>query len=246
MELPSYVALSYLMAQSRAIDVTATNLANSGTAGFKAQRMLFSDWLGRQSGTDGSRGRDPVAFVQDRATYRDQAPGALAHTDNSLDMAIVGDGFFTVDTPRGPRLTRAGRFSPQPNGTIADSNGNALLDAAGQKLSLSTGDVTLTVAADGSLSSENGTIGRIGVVQPEDPARLQAEGATTMRADTPTKPVAQPHVIQGATEDSNVQPVLEMTRMMSGVRNFQFVAQFIESESTRMQSAIDKLTQRRE
>lgn len=246
MELPSYVALSYLSAQSRAIDVTAANLANAGTSGFKAERVLFSDWLGRQAGTDGSRGTGPVAFVQDRATYRDQAPGALSHTGNALDLAIVGDGFFTVETVRGPRLTRAGRFSPQPDGTVTDSSGNALLDTAGQKLRLAPADTSLTVTADGGLSSENGAIGRIGVVQPADAARLQGEGSTTMRSDSPTAPVGQPRVIQGAIEDSNVHPVLEMTRMMSGLRSFQFAAQFIESEATRQQAAIDKITQRKE
>lgn len=246
MELPSYVALSYLSAQSRAIDVTAANLANAGTSGFKAERVLFSDWLGRQSGTDGSRGKSPVAFVQDRATYRDQAPGALSHTGNALDLAIVGDGFFTVDTARGPRLTRAGRFAPQPDGTITDSSGNALLDTAGQKMRLAAADTGLTITADGAISSENGRIGRIGVVQPTDAARLQGEGSTTMRSDSATAPVDQPRVIQGAVEESNVHPVLEMTRMMSGLRSFQFAAQFIESEATRQQAAIDKITQRKE
>ena len=245
MELPSYVALSYLTAQGRALDVTATNLANASTPGFKAERVLFSDWLSRQTGTDGSHGKKPVSFVQDRATYRDDAAGSLTHTANPLDLAIGGDGFFTVDTARGPRLTRAGRFTPQPDGTIADSQGNALLDVAGQKLRLSPADINLTVTADGAIESENGRIGRVGVVQPDDPMRMKAEGGTLMNAETATAPVDRPRVIQGAVEDSNVQPVMEMSRMMSGLRSFQFTAQFIESEAQRMQSAIDKITQRK-
>ena len=243
MELPSNVALSYLMAQSRALDVTAGNLANSGTSGFKAERVLFSDWLERQTGTNGPPGSKPVSFVQDRATYRDQTNGALTHTANPLDLAIAGDGFFTVDTPRGPRLTRSGSFAPQPDGTIADSQGNALLDATGQRLRLSPADVNLTITADGSIQSENGVIGRVGVVQPDDAMRMQAEGNTLLRSDSATAPVKQPHVVQGALEDSNVQPVVEMTKMMSGLRSFQFTAQFVENESQRLQTAIDKLTQ---
>lgn len=246
MELPSYVALSYLSAQSRAIEVTAANLANAGTAGFKAERVLFSDYLGKQTGVDGSRGRAPVAFVQDRATYREQSQGSLSHTANPLDLAINGDGYFTVDTARGPRLTRAGRFAPQADGTIADSQGNALLDASGQKLRLGAADATLTVTADGSIESENGPIGRIGVVQPSDLNRMQAEGSTAMRAESATAPVAQPRIVQGAFEDSNVQPVMEMTRMMASLRSFQFAAQFVEAESDRQQKTIDKITQRKE
>ncbi len=245
MELSSYVALSFLTAQSRALEVHASNLANAGTAGFKAERMLFTDWLGRQNGTDGSSGQRNVAFVQDRATYREDAPGTLTPTGNPLDLAIAGDGFFTVDTARGPRLTRAGRFAPQTDGTLADHEGNALLDTAGQKMRVSAADIGITVTADGSVESENGPIGRIGIVQPADTMRMQAEGGTTLRTDAATAPVDRPQVVQGSIEDSNVQPIMEMTRMMSGLRSFQFAAQFIEGEATRQQSAIDKLTQRK-
>lgn len=246
MELPSYVALSYLTAQSRAMEVTAANLANADTAGFKAERVLFSDWLGRQSGVDGSLGRRPVQFAQDRATWRDQADGALQHTGNALDLAIVGQGFFTVDTPRGPRLTRSGRFTAATDGTITDARGNALLDAAGQRMRLSAGDAGLEVSADGTLTGENGRIGRIGVVGPKDLARLQGEGSTEFVPGDDTAPVAQPHVVQGSVEDSNVEPVTETTRMMNAVRSFQYVSQMIDSEAQRLQSAIDKLTQTKE
>lgn len=243
MELTTYVALSYLTAQQRALDVTAGNLANAGTSGFKTERVLFADWLGKQTGTDGSRGTKPVAFVQDRATWREVADGPLQHTGNPLDLAIGGTGYFTVETPRGPRLTRAGRFAPQPDGTITDMQGNALLDTTGQKMRVSPADVTLTVAGDGSLSSENGQLGRIGVVQAADVNRLQAEGSTLMKADTPTSPVPQPRIVQGALEESNVQPILEMTRMMDSLRSFQLTSDMVEKEAQRMQSAIDKLTQ---
>ena len=91
------------------------------------------------------------------------------------------------------------------------------------------------------MSSENGQLGKIGVVQPTDPMQLAAEGDTLFRSDSPTTPVAAPGLVQGAIEDSNVQPVLEMTRMMDGERQFQFMTQFIQAESDRQQSAIDKL-----
>jgi flagellar basal-body rod protein FlgF len=245
MELTTYVALSYLSAKQRQLDVTAANLANSGTSGFKAERVLFSDWLGKQQGTDGSRGSKPVSFVQDRATWREKDEGPLQQTGNPLDLAINGEGFFTVDTPRGPRLTRAGRFVPQTDGTIVDGKGNALLDSAGQRMRLSPADLTITVTPDGQVSSENGPIGRVGIVQPADMLKLQAEGSTTYRADTPTNPVAQPKIVQGALEDSNVQPIVEMTNMMDGLRNFQLTAQMVEQEGQRLQSAIDKLSQQK-
>ena len=244
MELASYVALSRLAAQQRALDVTATNLANASTPGFKASRVMFADWLGSQLGTDSPRGERTVAFTQDRATYREQTAGPLQHTGNPLDVAISGGGYFTVDTPRGPRLTRAGRFSPLPDGTVGDADGNSVMDGAGQKIRLAPGDTQITITADGTISSESGQIGRIGVVQPADANKMTAEGARLLRADADTAPVATPKLVQGAVEDSNVQPILETTRMMNDLRSFQFTSQFLQAEADRMQTAIDKITQR--
>src|SRR4051794_39678694 len=244
MELPTYVALSRLAAQQRAMDVTATNLANASTPGFKASRVQFSDWLSAQTGTDNLPGQRSIAYTQDRATYRDQAAGTLQHTGNPLDLAVSGEGYFTVDTPRGPRLTRAGRFGPLPNGTLGDSEGNSVLDSAGQKIRLAPADTHVTITADGTISSESGTIGRIGLVKPADANRVTPEGGRVLRADSDTSPVATPKVVQGAVEDSNVQPILETTRMMADLRSFQFTTQFVEAEAERMQNAIDKITRR--
>jgi flagellar basal-body rod protein FlgF len=97
------------------------------------------------------------------------------------------------------------------------------------------------VTADGAISSQNGPIGKIAIVKPNDPNRMTAEGGRLFRADVPTQPVAAPRVVQGAVEDSNVQPISELTRMMSTQRDFQFVTQFIQAEGQRQQDAIDKI-----
>lgn len=245
MELPTYVALSRLAAQQRALDVTASNLANASTPGFKASRVLFSDWLSPQTGTNAPSGDRKVAFTQDRATYREQQPGPLLNTGNPLDLAVSGEGYFTVGTARGPRLTRAGHFTQQANGTISDMDGNPLLSSTGAPLRIAPTDTSITVTADGTVSTESGGIGRIGIVNPSDPNRMTAEGNRDLRADVPTEAVKQPTVVQGAVEDSNVQAVVETTRMMSDVRSFQFTTQFVQAEADRMQSAIDKITARK-
>ncbi len=241
MELTAAIAASRMDAQMRALDVVADNMANASTPGFKAERVMFSQWINRQTGAAPPPGGQTVAFAQDQATWRETQPGALNHTGNPLDLAISGDGYFTVGTPRGPRLTRDGRFGLLPNGTIADAAGNALLDVNGQPIQLSTADTRITVAGDGTVSSENGQIGKIGLVRPKNPLALSGEGGTLFRADAPTTPVDGPQLVQGAIEESNVQPVLEMTRMMDNYRQFQFLSQLVQAESDRQQTAIDKL-----
>src|SRR5271157_1385760 len=132
MDIVSSIATSRLVAQQRTMDVMAGNIANASTPGFKAERVLFSDWLSRQTGSAGSPSAGTIVYPQDRATWRDQQSGTLTHTGNPFDVAMTGGGYFTVNTPRGPRLTRDGRFSLQANGTVADGAGNALLDNNGR------------------------------------------------------------------------------------------------------------------
>ncbi len=242
MENPTYIALSRLVAQERTLDVVANNIANSSTPGFKSEHMLFSDWLLPVSPSVG-KGETDVSFTQDRATWRDQAPGTLTHTGDPLDLALGGNGYFTVMTAAGPRLTRSGRFSLQANGTIGNDAGDALLDSNGSPLRVDPGDTNLTVAGDGTISGATGPIGKIGVVAPIDVNRLLAEGRELMRADTPTAPVDRPGIVQGAIEDSNVSPMLELTRMMQLERDFQLVTQFAQSEADRETTTIDKMTQ---
>lgn len=244
MDTPGYVAISRLAAQQRNVDTIASNLANSGTPGFKANRMLFDAWIARNGGID-RPGARPVAYVQDRATYRDQAAGRLTRTDNPLDLAISGEGFFVIDTPRGERYTRSGRFTLAPDGRLTTSEGYTLLSSEGKPMVVTEQDTRLTVAADGTLESENGPLGRIRVVTFDDTNRLRPEGQVLFAADAPARTAETPRISQGMVEESNVEPILEMTRLMGEVREFQFVSQFVDREAEREANAIERLTRRR-
>lgn len=242
MENPTTIALSRLVAQSRAMDVAANNLANADTPGFRSERMLFSDWLDREPLKAEPPGGRILEYTQDRLTYRDHQVGTLQYTSNPLDVAIGSPtGWFTVQAAQGPRLTRAGHFQLDNQGRIVDEQGEPLLDTLGQPLRVTPADTKFTIAGDGTLSSENGQIGKIGVVQPADENRMTAEGARLLVTTSPTQQVASPHLVQGAIEDSNVQPIVELTRMMTDLREFQFTTQFIQGESDRQSGLIDKI-----
>lgn len=242
MELSTYIATSRLLAQTEALDAIANNLANANTPGFKQSHIQFSDWLWRERGAATPPGGGSIAYTQVRGLPLDFAQGPIEQTGNPLDLALKGRGFFTVQTPRGIRLTRAGRFGLMPDGTIADSSGDPLLDAAGQPIRINpTTDTGLTVASDGTLSSRNGVLGQIAVVQPQSLQSLVAQGGHLYRATGPTTPVSQPRIVQGALEQSNVQPILELTRMLQQSRQFHFMTQFVQAEDSRRQAAIDKI-----
>jgi flagellar basal-body rod protein FlgF len=240
MDITTALAASRLVAQQRAMDITANNIANANTPGYRSERVQFGDFVDKQTGTKPPPGVKTISYTQDRATYRDSQPGAITHTGNPYDLALTGDGYFTVNTKNGPRLTRDGRFGPMPDGTLANASGNAVLDTTGKPIQIPVTDTKVTIASDGSVSTETGQVGKIGIVQ-TDPMKLQAEGATNFVANAPTTPVAVPGIVQGAMEDSNVQSVLEVTRMLDNERQFQFVTQLVQAEGDRQQTTIDKL-----
>lgn len=241
MNIATAVATSRLVAQARAMDVTASNLANMTTTGYKAMRVQFADWLNPQRGTAAPPGGRAIAFTQDRATWRDQRAGPLVQTGNPLDIALPGDGYFSLQTANGPRLTRAGRFGLTADGTIADTAGQALLDTNNRPIQIPANETQITITPDGTIRGRQGALGKIGVVRPEDPARMQPIGDNLFRTDGPTQQVDRPKVLQGMLEGANVEPVRETTRMMRESREFQFAAQFVQAESERQQSAIDRI-----
>jgi flagellar basal-body rod protein FlgF len=241
---PGYIVLSRLGAQLRSTQVSANNLANADTPGFRAERAVFAEFLQPRSGGApvGDRG---AAYAIDRATWRDTASWSISTTGNPFDLALEGDGFFAVETPRGERYTRAGRFMLAGDGKLTDAEGNAVLDARGTPVVLGPNDTRVEVRGDGSVRSENGPIGQLRVVRFDDPQKLRAEGARLYASDEPGAPAERPGVVQGAVEGSNVQPVVEITTLTAQMREFQFATQFVEREGERLSSAVERILRRR-
>jgi flagellar basal-body rod protein FlgF len=248
MDSPGYIALSRLVAAQRVTAVTANNVANADTPGFRAYRPLFGAVMERQLGTDAPRGGQDLAFAQDRATWRDTAPAPLQRTGNPLDIAIGDqDGFLVVQTPRGDRYTRAGRFTLDAEGRVVDPDGNQVMTREGQPLRIEPGSSRIDIRGDGSVQTENGPVGQLRIVRFDDPQRLRPEGDRNFAApdDQPPRALDTPRVVQGAMEGSNVRPVIEMTRLTDDLRHFQFVSQMVEREGERIGSAVERILKRR-
>ncbi|MCX7685980.1 MAG: flagellar basal-body rod protein FlgF [Acetobacteraceae bacterium] len=247
MDNAGYIILSRMAAQLRATAVIAHNLANADTPGFHASRPVFAVHLSAARAAALPPGARDLHFSWDRATWRDTDPGPLRQTGNPLDVAIAGEGYFVVETPRGERYTRAGRFTLSADGTIVDMGGNPVLSDAGRPIEIAPGDTDLTIGADGTLTGRNGEIGRLRVVRFEDPQALLAEGDRLFAAPpgADPRPLDRPRLVQGALEASNVNPVLEMVRMTEDLRQFQFAVRMAEAENERIGGTVDRLLRRR-
>ena len=128
-----YIAVSGAQAEMRHLDVIANNLANANTPGFKADRINFREVLAKSSVPDEQQDR---RFVEVSGTHTDLNSGTLRLTGNPLDLAVLGDGFFKVGTPRGERITRGGSFIQAADGTVMTSSGNPLLGRDGQPVKI--------------------------------------------------------------------------------------------------------------
>ena len=211
----TYVAMSHQSALRKQMDLVAQNIANMNTTSFKSQSIIFSEVLHEVDGTE------DVSFVQDVASFPDLTEGKLRTTGNTLDLAIHKDGYFRIDTPEEVSYTRNGHFQMDENGTLVTSDGHALLTVDGQPLVAFPGDTEITVAEDGTVSSESGLVGRIDVVNFDNPYLLEQKSATLYSTAQEPIPATDYKVRQGMLEDSNVEPIIEMTRMIELVRSYQ-------------------------
>jgi len=235
-ENPGYIALSRQMVLRRQMDVLAHNLANLATPGYRGESMLFVEHL-RQT-----EPKQKITFVQDLATFRDVKPGPLTHTGNSLDLAIRGEGYFTVETAEGPRYTRAGSFTLDSTGQMVTAEGLPILGESGAPLIVPSDSAALTVARDGTVSTDQGEIGRVRPVRFEnEQALVKQAGGLYDPAGQTALPVETPVVEQGKVEGSNVAGIVEMTKMISAVRSYQAASSMADEEHQRQRRAIETL-----
>ena len=179
--------------------------------------------------------------MRDALAVHDMSNGELVTTGNQLDVALDGDGYFVVSTPAGERYTRNGSFGRDDQGRLVTSAGNPVLDESGSEIQLSAEETQLTIARDGTLSTEQGVRGRLGVVMFANPQELKLEGDSLWASLQTPEPAADTRVLQGMVEQSNVQPVVEMVRMIDNLRAYQASTELLNAGEELSRRAVQKL-----
>jgi flagellar basal-body rod protein FlgF len=242
LENTAYIGLSHEMALRRQLDVIANNLANMNTTGFKSERVLFSEYLVKGGGD--TRGANQVSFVLDKGTARNLEDGKLTSTDNPLDLAIEGGGYFVVGTDDGPRYTRSGHFRLNPTGELITSDGKNVLDKNGRPIKFTLQDSNFRVNGDGSIVAARGPIAVLDVVNFRDERALIKEGnglyATTPQ--NPARPAEKAKVRQGMIEGSNVLPIVELTNMIELQKSFTATREFLDKDGDLRRKSIERLS----
>jgi flagellar basal-body rod protein FlgF len=249
MENALLIGLSRQVALHRELEVISNNVANLNTTGFKGDGALFEQYLmplGRDNQFSGADSRPN--FVQDRATWLDLSQGPIQQTGNPLDVAIDGDGYLTVQTPRGERYTRNGALQINSTGELVTTEGFKVLGESGP-IVFQTSDRDITINPDGSVRVREGSSattdssrGKLRLVDFDRPQQLQKDGSNTFLANAGTQPrAAKAQIVQGAIEKSNVKGVIEMTRLIEVSRSYAEVAGLLQQQSDMRRNAIEKL-----
>ncbi len=236
MDSSSYITLTRLSGLTREMDSVAHNIANMSTTGYRREGLIFAEYV-RSVDTD----RESVSMANANARHFDNGQGRLTQTNGTFDFAIEGPGFFQLDTPDGPALTREGSFTPNQNGELVAPDGSRLLDAAGAPIFIPVDATHIAISPDGTLSVDGEPQADVGLVEPADPNDYSRRSGSRFVAENGVVPVPGGVILQGFLEGSNVNAVTEIARMIEVQHAYQQGQKFLDNEDERIRSVIRTL-----
>ena len=213
-------------------DVESNNMANVNTTGFKKDRVNFQEF---QEILRGQTVSTPVAQVS-----TDTQDGPLVRTENPLDLAIQGNGYFTVETPQGPRYTRAGSFQWNEKGQLVNSAG-MVVEGSGGPIQKSAEGGPVRISSDGKITMGENAIGQLNIVGFTKEARLKKVGEGLYEAVGGEPQTGHGRVVQGFLESSSVNSVQEMVEMMNTLRLFEANQKALRYQDEALGQAINEL-----
>lgn len=232
---------STLSGLKQEFNTIAHNLANIETVGYKRTCNAFSRALAAQgAGSQAEVGEGEGVNIESELDF---TQGSIIETGQPLDFALVGKGFFVVETPEGALYTRNGMFRLNQNGQIVDTAGRIVAGESGPiTIPSSVGLSQISVSSDGSISAEGAAVGKFRLVDfGENENELRQAGTNCLQAPADTKPDAATNltVKQGFEESSNVQMMEELVDMMMVARLYEANVQFVSVKSDASRSLID-------
>ncbi len=239
MENTGYVALSRQIALGRKMDIVSNNIANMSTNGYQSQHMIFSEEISRNDKENG-----PISMVLDYGTYRNLQAGPITTTGNKLDIALNGNGYLAVQGIDGQeKYTRNGSFQLNDLRELVNSSGLRILDDGGSPIAVPEGENDIRISSAGAVATEAGEIAQLKIVGFANPQDMKLIGGSLFETEQQALPDETTQVMQGMLEQSNVNPIIEMTAMIEINRAYQTTARLLQNEHDRQRDAIRKLSQ---
>jgi flagellar basal-body rod protein FlgF len=239
MDAGAIALLSNSMALQRRVELTANNLANASTPGFKREQMVFRTIA--QPMADAPPSQRVTMLPIDVGSIHDVRPGGFVATGGQFDVAIEGPGWFAVSDGGQTHYTRDGGFRLDPAGQLVNGAGAAVLDPQGRPVSVPPEQAAgAVVRPDGVILGQQGEIARIGVYGFPDEAQLVQIGGGMWQTDAAATPVATAKLRTGGVEGSNVQPITETSDLMEMLRGYETSQRMAEGLADLRQRTIDR------
>jgi len=226
-----YAALSGAIASSTALDLTAENLANASTTGYRRLRPVFREVL--ESETTPRLSPSHSRFTKVASTTIDMTPGALRSTGRALDVALPSGVFLAVSARGGERFSRAGSVVLAPDGALS-LDGATLLGEDGEPIRVDAsgaGSGDLAITSEGEVVRGDERVGRLKLVTFADPSALAAAGASLYEATAASgeATITSGELAVGALEESNASPIDAMSELVKATRTFEAYQRAIDA-----------------
>ncbi len=248
MDTALMVGLAHRGALKRRMDVVAHNIANMSTAAFKKERSVFREYLMDAPGSAAATG-GKIAYVMDHGVVRDTDPGTMIPTNNPLDIFINGRAYLSVEGSDGQTVyTRNGRMSLDADRNLILLSGEKVLDENGQAIQFDEDDTDIHIAKDGSVSSNNGERGRLGIVSFANEQAMKRRGSSLYETDqAPQQPenMNDFNIRQRAYEGSNVNAIESMVEMIDVMRAYERASRQSSSYEDMRKDSLDRLARTR-
>lgn len=244
MDVSSFVLLSHEQALRRQLDITANNMANTSTVGYKREQALFHEYVETVKDAPVQDARK-TSFVLDYGSVHDASQGAFQSTGNALDVMIDGPGYLNVETPEGGvAYTRAGFVKISSTGELETSGGQRLLNPEGQPIVIPTElKNQVSITEDGTVMAGDGPVGRLAVTDFTDENMLEPRGDGMLTGTNGRMlEAAQTRLKTGGVEASNVEPITETTHMVEILRSYQTSQRLSADLNDMRKRAIDRLS----
>jgi len=237
MDMNAPVGLSGQLALARRLGAIANNVGNGGTVGYKSEAVTFATVVSKTQPFN-------TSFVFDGGPHVDVSGGGFKKTGNPLDVAVRGNGFLAIGTPLGTAYTRDGRLQMLPTGDIVTLEGHPVLDAGGAPLTVDPDGGPPDISNDGVVRQNGRTLGSLGLFDLDlgkGYSRYENSAFVPSSTPAPIDDFTRDGIVQGFTEDSNVNPVLEMTRLIAVQRAFEAMSASLEQRDQAFRDTIQSL-----
>lgn len=229
------IGLSRQVALRSQMDMIANNIANMNTTSYKSRTLLFREVL-----VETAQG-DEMSYVEGYGTLRNTSEGPIKPTGNPLDVAVSGRGYLVVETEDGEQYTRNGHLRLDDEGVLVTQAGDPVLDADGRIIEIADPGIELLIAKDGTITAGPGEQFRLGVVNFDNEQALKPVANGLYKTDQDPEPNEDPAILQGKLEQSNVQPIVEMTHMIDVQRAYEAMQKMISKDDDLQKDAIQRL-----